>query len=175
MTDQSSDVPINAMKYIYKIAPSSPLPMTRLADLDPATLSEPVLPPSDLDGSSSFIHMSTAAQISGTLKHFFPTSFNERNIVYILRVLLPPLEDAKVVRWESPDAKICGSREGEGMFPHLYFDEPAKGSEPSGTGQGRNRRLWLKNSEVQDTAEVVSEAGSVGWEEGLRKLDGWLI
>lgn len=153
--------------YIYKIAPASPEP-SHTDDKASDTSSEPVLPPSGLDVSSNFIHMSTASQIEGTLRNFFPTSTGERNVVYLLKVASQPLEAKGVVRWESPDAKICGPRDGEGMFPHLYFDEPTDAG-------GKVRRLWLKRNEVENIAEVVSESGSTSWDEGLRELQGWLV
>jgi uncharacterized protein (DUF952 family) len=78
-------------KYVYKLVPSSsPVP-------DTPNLPER-LPLSKLDTASGFIHLSTAVQIPGTLKHFFA----EHDKVYVLRI-----EYAKVegdIKWETPDA-----------------------------------------------------------------------
>jgi len=162
-------------EYIYKIVPSYPKPSVS-PHSNVVGNPTPVLPPSTLDISSNYIHMSTANQVAGTIMRFFATSSDERNTLYILRVSLQPLEERGVVRWESPDAKVGGSRDGEGMFPHLYFndaeDEEVGFSENSDTKQ---RRLWIRKSEVESMMEVVSEMGSTGWEDGLKKLEGWLI
>ena len=61
-------------KYIYKILPSDPILPTPLLPL--------ALPVSDLDKRDNFIHLSTSAQILGTLRNFFG---NETD-VYILRI-----------------------------------------------------------------------------------------
>ena len=145
-------------KYIYKIAPSNPaIPVVTSSsnNLPPNY----ILPVSDLDRSSGFIHMSTAAQIPGTLLHFFPTSASERNSVYLLRAPLSPLEDQGSVKWESPDAKIAGLREGEGMFPHIY----------------RGEGLSLRAADVEGVVEVVSGVGEVGWEKALGRQEEWLV
>ena len=112
--------------------------------------------------------MSTATQIAGTLHHFFPTSSDERNTVYLLKVPLTNkiTEQNNVVRWESPDASICGPREGEGMFPHLYFQDDTKPGE---------YRLFLKSNEVDSVKELVSEPAMVGWDDALSRLGGWLF
>jgi len=162
----------------------------------------PILPPSDLDTSSNFIHMSTASQVSGTLERFFPINPDEHNVVYLLRVELGPLEQRDdVVKWESPDATVCGPRPGEGLFPHLYFDGGNKGdnversmlekSQAEETKQDvsvralesrevklaeQRRRLWLTKDEVESAREVVVEAGSEGgWNNALKALQEWLI
>lgn len=76
--------------YLYKIIPSSNPPPNPLPEK---------LPLSALDSSSGFIHLSTAVQIPGTLKHFFA----DESLVYILRVNYDALE--KDLKWEDPDAK----------------------------------------------------------------------
>lgn len=91
-----------APKYVYKLVPSSsPIP-------------EPLpeaLPVSDLDQRSGFIHLSTALQVPNTLRHFF----KDEPSVYVLRIEYERVE--KDIRWEDPDAKVCGPRGGEGLFP----------------------------------------------------------
>jgi hypothetical protein len=95
----SSDFPT----YVYKLVPSTaPIPEGILPDR---------LPISELDQTSGFIHLSTASQVPNTLKFFFKDDL----LVYILRVDFKMVE--KDIRWESPDAKICGPRPGEGLFP----------------------------------------------------------
>jgi len=167
--------PSNTTKYLYKIVPSHPKPSVS-AHGNVLGNSTPVLPPSTLDISSNFIHMSTASQIIGTLTRFFATSGEQRSVIYLLRVPLQPLEEREVVKWESPDAKVGGSRDGEGMFPHIYFndaeDEEVGFSENPDT---KSRRLWIRKNEVESMMEVVSDIGCAGWEEGLKKLDGWLV
>lgn len=75
--------------YIYKLVPTSaPIP-----DLIPD-----VLPLSDLDATSGFIHLSTAAQIPNTLRHFFA----DQDAVYVLRLVYAHVE--KEIRWEDPQA-----------------------------------------------------------------------
>jgi uncharacterized protein (DUF952 family) len=89
-------------QYIYKLIPSTaPVP-----DSIPDRL-----PTSELDQRSGFIHLSTALQVPNTLKHFF----KDEPLVYVLRIEYDRVE--KDLRWESPDAKVCGPRTGEGMFP----------------------------------------------------------
>lgn len=88
--------------YIYKLIPSTaPVP----DDLPER------LPVSDLDQRSGFIHLSTAPQVPNTLKFFF----NDEPLVYVLRIEYERVE--KDIRWENPDATVCGPRGGEGMFP----------------------------------------------------------
>lgn len=162
------DTSKGAIKYIYKIAPSAPIPSWPKDD--PRDGSSSVLPPSDLDLSSGFIHMSIASQIPGTLKHFFPTSSNERNVVYLLKVPLTNeiMELHNVLRWESPDASVCGPRGGEGLFPHLYFRD----SEDTW-----KKRLFIKKHEVESIMEATSAFGTVGWDDSLEKLvsEQWLV
>lgn len=72
-------------KYIYKILPPSP----------PPSLPLPLaLPVSDLDKRDNFIHLSTSAQILGTLRNFF----RDEEHVYILRI---PYEGvSRYIIWE---------------------------------------------------------------------------
>ncbi|KAJ6131503.1 hypothetical protein N7523_001209 [Penicillium sp. IBT 18751x] len=80
-------------RYLYKIVASS------------APIREPIperLPVSELDRDSGFVHLSMAHQVPNTLKIFF----KDEPVVYILRI-----EYGRVVqdiRWESPDATVCG-------------------------------------------------------------------
>ncbi|KAK2460045.1 hypothetical protein APHAL10511_007922 [Amanita phalloides] len=131
--------------YIYKLIsstapPPSPLPTA--------------LPLSPLDKSSGFIHLSTASQIPGTLRHFFASETK----VYVLRI---PYHDRieKDIRWESPDTKVCGERPGEGLFPHLY-------------NGGR-----LGSEEVESVAawENMIPGSEAGWDDALDKAQSWLI
>lgn len=131
--------------YIYKLIPSSAPPP------DPLPIH---LPLSALDESSGFIHLSTAAQVPGTLRHFFSSEPK----VYVLRIPYDRVE--KDIRWESPDAKICGPRPGEFLFPHLY-------------NNGR-----LGSGEVDSVAEWENanpENNAAGWDDALTKAASWLI
>ncbi|KAJ6539218.1 hypothetical protein B0H19DRAFT_1177739 [Mycena capillaripes] len=126
--------------YIYKLVPSSsPVP-----DPLPETL-----PLSELDDTSGFIHLSTAAQIPGTLKHFFA----EHDEVYALRIKYATVE--KDIKWEDPKAEICGERGGEGFFPHLYNGGRL------GSGVIESVTIWHRNSG--------------NWDEALRKAESWLV
>ncbi|KAJ7667867.1 hypothetical protein DFH06DRAFT_1267957 [Mycena polygramma] len=112
------------LDYIYKLVPSSsPVP-------DP--LPEQ-LPLSELDAASGFIHLSTAEQIPGTLKHFFA----EDKEVYVLRI--PYAQVEKDIKWEHPDAKVCGERGDEGFFPHLYNSQ-------LGSREVDEVAIWRQNS-----------------------------
>lgn len=139
------------MRYIYKIAPESPSPDTS------QHAQSSILPPSQLDISSGFIHMSTASQVPGTLKYFFKTT-SGINRIFLIRVELP-LKSGEL-RWESPDAKVCGPRPDEGLFPHIYHHE---------------KRLFLSIEEVESIKEVISGEGVEGWEPGLKQVEGWLF
>jgi hypothetical protein len=97
--------------YIYKLIPSSapvPLPPTPLPS---------ALPVSELDKTSGFVHLSTAKQIPGTLKHFFA----DEPLVYVLRLPYEPLEKRSLIRWEDPKGEVCGDRAGEGVFAVSCF------------------------------------------------------
>ncbi|KAJ7507679.1 hypothetical protein B0H11DRAFT_1968085 [Mycena galericulata] len=126
--------------YVYKLVPSSPPVPNPLPDK---------LPLSELDAMSGFIHLSTAKQIPGTLKHFF----GEDPTVYVLRIKYATVE--KDIKWEDPDAKVCGERGGEGFFPHLYNDG----------------RLGL--GEIDSVA--VWERNGGNWEEALKRAESWLV
>ena len=144
--------------FIYKIVPSSAAVPTRSSGQLPEDY---LLPVSDLDRKSGFMHMSTAAQISNTLKNFFPTSSSPIDSIYLLKVPYKPLKERGLVRWEDPDGKIGGPRDGEGMFPHIYDD----------------RQFKLSHEEVESVFELVSEAGEIGWEPALSRVTekGWLV
>jgi len=132
----SSDFPT----YVYKLVPSTaPIPEGILPDR---------LPVSELDQTSGFIHLSTASQVPNTLKFFF----KDDPLVYILRVDFKMVE--KDIRWESPDAKICGPRPGEGLFPHLY----------NGFKLGRD--------EIESTQVWKYENG---WDAALGQSAEWLV
>jgi uncharacterized protein (DUF952 family) len=99
-------------KYIYKILPSSPPPPS------PLPLALPV---SDLDKRDNFIHLSTSAQILGTLRNFF----NDEGHVYILRIPYQGVEE--YIKWEDAKGKQpdepggCWDIEGKmGYFPHVH-------------------------------------------------------
>lgn len=133
--------------YIYKLVPyTSPVPSNH-ADLPD------VLPVSDLDRTSGFIHLSTAPQIPGTLANFFASDPR----VYILRIPYDPLDRSGVIKWEDPKGDVCGPRPGEGLFPHVY------------------NGLRLGRAEVE-SVWVLERAG--GWAETIEKEEAfkaWLV
>ncbi|KAJ5212239.1 uncharacterized protein N7498_003885 [Penicillium cinerascens] len=126
-------------RYLYKIIASN------------APIREPIperLPVSELDQNSGFIHLSLAHQVANTLNHFF----QDEPVVYILRIeYVQVMQD---IRWESPDAKVCGPRPGEGLFPHLY------------------NGLKLGKEEVESIAIWQNEDG---WEKALNGAEPWLL
>jgi len=126
--------------FIYKIIPASSPPRDPLPE---------TLPLSTLDSNSGFIHLSSAVQIPGTLKHFF----TDDPRVYVLRIPYDRVE--KDIRWEDPKAEVCGERGGEGMFPHLY-------------NGGR-----VGSAEVE-SVKLVEKTGS-GWDEALERIRPWLV
>ncbi|KAH8693790.1 hypothetical protein BGW36DRAFT_383715 [Talaromyces proteolyticus] len=129
----------NAPRYVYKLVPSTaPIPET-LPDQ---------LPVSDLDQRSGFVHLSSATQIPNTLKFFF----KNEPLVYVLRIVYDKVE--KDIRWESPDATVCGPRGGEGMFPHLY------------------NGLKLGKDEIES---VATWKNVDGWDDALQNAGSWLI
>ena len=145
---------VTEIAYIYKILPSStPIPTTSEGRLPKDYL----LPASDLDKESGFMHMSTAAQVSNTLRLFFHAPASTKVSVYVLRVPYRPLDEKGLVRWEDPDGKV----NVEGSFPHIYDD----------------RKFKLTHEDVESLAEVVSESGEEGWEAALAKVtkNGWLV
>ncbi|SCV71604.1 BQ2448_3192 [Microbotryum intermedium] len=100
---------------------------------------------SEVDAKDGFIHLSTAAQVQGTLERFFP----QDQVVTLLKVDYGRLAGFKVVKWE----KASNGQE----YPHLYaanlegeyidsFRDLACG------GQGR-----------QPWAEVIEKARQEGW------------
>ncbi|KAF8625891.1 hypothetical protein AX15_005148 [Amanita polypyramis BW_CC] len=130
--------------YIYKLIPSSSAPPNPL----------PIrLPLSTLDQSSGFIHLSTTAQVPGTLRHFFASEPK----VYVLQIPYSQVE--KDIRWESPDARICGERPGEGLFPHLYNEGKLGSEEVSSVAEWENANPGSEN----------------GWDDALKKAENWLI
>lgn len=154
MSNSDSPLPV----YLYKLIPSNTPPPDPLPE---------ELPLSELDKESGFIHLSAAPQVSGTLSHFF----GDQKRVYILKIPFQPLQEK--IRWESPDKKgiqglvdyqlpthplyisVCGSRPGEGLFPHLY--------------DGR-----LGKNEVEHV--ITLDKGSSGWDEIIEQAkSSWLI
>ncbi|PSR77189.1 hypothetical protein PHLCEN_2v8018 [Hermanssonia centrifuga] len=142
MSTRSDSTPTNLKPtYLYKLIPHtapppSPLPLS--------------LPTSALDRSSGFVHLSTAAQVPGTLRFFF----SDHPHVYLARIPYERVEGD--VRWEDPKAEVCGVRGGEGVFPHLY-----------------NERVALGAGEIESV--VRWESGVDGWEEAVRKGQDWLV
>jgi uncharacterized protein (DUF952 family) len=63
---------------------------------------------SELDHSSGFIHLSTAAQVLHVANRFFP---NETNLV-IMKIPLASMQYG--LKWESNDGDV---------FPHLYAED----------------------------------------------------
>lgn len=126
--------------YVYKLVPSSSPVPEHLPE---------ALPVSALDLKSGFIHLSTAVQIPGTLKRFFA----EDTRVYVLKVPYEPID--KDIRWESPNAEVCGERGAEGMFPHLY------------------NGLRLGSAEIE-SVELWQNSES-GWDEAIEKANTWLV
>lgn len=159
--------------YIYKIAPSDPKPLWTANDK--SNRNDPVLEPSALDTQSGFIHMSEAAQIPGNLKHFFPSDSGKRDSIWLLKVRITE-DHAKQneLRWESPDASVCGQRDDEGLFPHLYF---AADAAQRGLHVDNGRRLFLRKGEVESVLEVVSEPNVSGYDVPLQtdEVKQWLI
>ncbi|KAG8221803.1 hypothetical protein J3R82DRAFT_2136 [Butyriboletus roseoflavus] len=134
--------------YIYKLVHyTSPVP------LDPAAIPD-ALPISTIDKTSGFIHLSTASQIPGTLVHFFGSDPQ----IFVLRLRYDTLKRLGQIKWESPEGDVCGSRPGEGLFPHLYNE------------------LRLGREEVESVR--VLERGEGGWQEVIEKDEGfkaWLV
>ncbi|PPQ65214.1 hypothetical protein CVT26_000191 [Gymnopilus dilepis] len=125
--------------YIYKIVPvSSGLP-------DPIPESLPV---SELDKKDNFIHLSTAAQLPGTLDRFFP----DHEQVHILRIAYKNVE--KDIKWENSKGTAPGGVGEEGIFPHLH----------NGLRLGCNEiesvATWKKDP---DWASAVNKAKDINW------------
>ncbi|TFK29355.1 hypothetical protein FA15DRAFT_582663 [Coprinopsis marcescibilis] len=98
MTEATAQEP----RYVYKIVSSSTPP--------PAPLPE-LLPVSELDQSSGFVHLSTAKQVPNTLQLFF----NQDAEVYLLRLEYSKIHEQ--TKWEYPEGGQIGA---ERVFPHLY-------------------------------------------------------
>ncbi|EIM86865.1 uncharacterized protein STEHIDRAFT_97703 [Stereum hirsutum FP-91666 SS1] len=187
----SSSQPTQDLKptYVYKLVPCTvPIPLdlsntqptsTGTGKSNPNTYPWPTpytLPPSPLDSSSGFIHLSTSSQLPGTLTHFFSSPLDKS--VYVLRIPYdrthPGVED-KMVRWEDPKAEVCGERGGEGMFPHLYKYE----EEGSGLGLGAEEvesvAVWEREMGGSGEEGVGVEDGKNGWVKALKGAEGWLV
>jgi len=128
--------------FVYKIISSyTPLP-SPIPD---------ILPPSDLDQKSGFIHLSTAKQISGTLRLIFKDDAK----VYIVKIGYEKVE--KDIKWEEGSCVLGAPEVTKGdMFPHLY------------------NALRLKKEEIDSIAEWESDGD--GWDGVVdrAKEDGWL-
>ncbi|KAF8974342.1 hypothetical protein BDZ97DRAFT_1911538 [Flammula alnicola] len=137
----SNTMPESTPTYIYKIVPSSTPPPSPLPD---------VLPVSDLDKSSRFIHLSTALQVPGTLKRFFA----DEDRVYILRIDYKSVESK--IKWEDSKGEVAGGVGEVDMFPHLYND------------------LRLGKAEVESVVEWERQSG---WDAAIdkAKADSWFI
>lgn len=134
-----------SLNFVYKIFPSSvaiPLRLNELPDR---------LPVSDIDQTSGFVHLSTSAQILNTLRWFF----KDDEFVYVLQIDYHKFEPQ--IRWEDPKAEVCGSRGGEGMFPHLYNGP--------GLGKGEVKRVEILRK-VDGTWDRAIEAATQSWLEG---------
>ncbi|KAF7588907.1 hypothetical protein BBP40_005022 [Aspergillus hancockii] len=125
--------------YIYKLVPASTPVREPLPE---------VLPVSELDQKSGFIHLSTSFQVPNTLKFFF----KDEPLVYVLRI--PYARVAEHLRWENPEGTVCGPRPEEGLFPHLY------------------NNLKLGKEEVESIAIWVNDDG---WDSALSQSTPWLI
>lgn len=74
-----------------------------------------------------------------------------------------------MVRWEDPNAEVCGERGGEGMFPHFYKYE----EEGEGLGLGKEE---VESVEVWEREVGVGvEDGKNGWAKALKSAEGWLV
>lgn len=154
--------PSNNVGYVYKLVPSS------------APISESLperLPISDLDSQSGFIHLSSARQVPNTLKFFF----KDEPFVYVLRIEYEKVEEN--IRWESPDAKICGPRDGEGMFPVSIgnLDNPCRKRKFSLCLimlKHLYNGLKLGKEEIDSVATWKNENG---WDKALENAASWLV
>jgi uncharacterized protein (DUF952 family) len=92
--------------YIYKILPNTsffqgiPVPVPESFEIKPT----------EVDVKDGFVHMSTVAQLGGTLNRFFSSKGD--SIIQLLKVEYRKLSAAKVVKWEK-------ASDGN-SFPHLY-------------------------------------------------------
>jgi len=98
--------PTQLPNYVYKILPNTsfyqgiPIPV-------PASFE---IKQTEVDARDGFVHMSTVAQLGGTLNRFFSTPEDE--VVQLLKVDYKRLSAFKVVKWEK-------ASNGD-SFPHLY-------------------------------------------------------
>ncbi|KAK7061607.1 uracil phosphoribosyltransferase [Favolaschia claudopus] len=106
-----------------------------------------VLPLSELDVASGFMHLSTAKQVARTLNRFFVDDPQ----VTILRIDYSKLESE--IRWEDSKGTAPGEVGGEGIFPHRY---------------GR-----LGSADIESKLVVYKGEGS--WDEALKKVESWLV
>lgn len=148
--------------YIYKLVPSSaPVP-----DVLPERL-----PVSEIDQKSGFVHLSTAPQIPGTLKYFFADDTR----VYVLRLNYDDLVES--IRWEDPEAAVCGPRAGEGMFPvGSTIQSIQRHGEYAGSyffEQHLYNGLKLGKDEIESVA--VWEKGEDDWDTALKEAASWLV
>lgn len=107
MTSRDAAMQQSEPRYLFKIVPST------------SPVREPLperLPLSELDQRSGFIHLSTAKQVPNTLKRFF----DDEQLVFVLRIKYITVVD--YIRWETPDASVCGPRDEEGLFPVSFVD-----------------------------------------------------
>ena len=95
------------------------------------------------------MHLSTAAQVPGTLRFFF----KDDPCVYVARISYAAV--ARDIRWEDPKAEVCGPRGGEGMFPHLY------------------NGLKLGKSEIESVQRWEPTDGA--WDVALKNAEDWLV
>lgn len=116
-------------KYIYKIVPSDPRPLTN------------GLPTSPLDAQDGFIHLSTAEQTPKTIGRFF----KDARVVYLLKIPYAQVESK--VRWEEA---------GAGTFPHIY--ELSGKLEKSIDEDNVDDVLEIKRGEGEEWEGIVEKA-----------------
>jgi uncharacterized protein (DUF952 family) len=141
--------------FIYKLVGSPPgVPI-----VDGKLPSDFVLPASDLDKHSGFMHMSTAVQVPGTLQ-FFPSPKSEKGKLFILRAPFEPLDKRRLIKFESPEGDITDTPGKDGYFPHIYDD----------------KQYRLTSDMVDSVVGITSEEGEEGFGRAVTKLreDGWL-
>ncbi|KAJ7179863.1 hypothetical protein C8R43DRAFT_970811 [Mycena crocata] len=124
--------------YLYKLCSPMPDPLPE------------VLPLSELDAVSGFMHFSTAVQVPRTLKRFFA----DKARVDILRINYAAVEQNSDLRWEDSKGKEPGEIGGEGVFAHIY---------------GRS----LTASDIETVVSWHQTDGN--WDEALKKAESWLV
>jgi len=98
--------PAQLPNYVYKILPNTyffqgiPIPVPSSFEIKQT----------EIDAQDGFVHMSTVAQLGGTLNRFF--SSQSDGVVQLLKVDYKRLSAFKVVKWEQ-------ASNGD-SFPHLY-------------------------------------------------------